>query len=90
MRRLTTETRAEIAQIVADGMLDTSFGDGQEADYVWDGFPTWAGINNVSDKELVETYEQVTDDDDELLITARRELRGSPRSSARKRRAPRR
>lgn len=77
--KLTEATRAQIANLLADGMLDTWFGDGQELEMIWDGFPRWVGINHLSDRRLVAEYAQHVDEDepDELLLRARAELRGA-------------
>lgn len=51
---LTDKQRVELKRYLFDCCMSTMFGDGQEDDYIRDGFPAFKGTNNMTDDELLE------------------------------------
>jgi hypothetical protein len=60
---LTEATKKEMKDLVKDALMDGMFGDGQEEDYIMGGFPSHKGLDNMTDKELLDEYKQVFIDD---------------------------
>lgn len=71
--RLSENTRDAICQYLAECHNNGSFGAGEANDYIWNGVHM-PGLNNMTDFELVDELEYMTDMDDELLIKAKGEL----------------
>lgn len=84
--RLSDNTRDAICKYLAEVKSSCEFGDGMEESYIWDGC-NMPGLNNMTDYELVEEYENTidaasyaddpddqTDDDNLLLRKAKAEL----------------
>lgn len=70
---MSDTTREAICEELFNSRMSYMFGDGLEQDYARDGV-TIVGLNEMSDTELLEEYEQVAGEDDELLIKAKTEM----------------
>lgn len=53
MSLLTPEERARAIENAKIQCLDHMFGDGQEEEYVMNGFPEFKGLTNMTDEELL-------------------------------------
>ena len=74
MNKLSKDNKDRLLGILFDSRMSGLFGDGLEEEYVMDGTKI-VGLNEMSDKELVEEYEGIIDDkSDELLTTCKFEL----------------
>lgn len=49
----TTAERKALIEFLVIEKTDRMFGDGQERDYVLDGFPSWPGLSGMTDVELL-------------------------------------
>ena len=70
---LTDATREEVATFIVEYSLDTTFGDGLESEYLWDGCVI-VGVTELTDEELVEELLNCTDEEDDLYQKAKGEL----------------
>lgn len=70
---LTETVRNKLKEKIAEMIEQGCFGDGMERDYAWDGVVI-LGANEMTDAELIETYEQWVDEDDDLLMQAKGEF----------------
>ncbi len=73
MTRLNDAVRDKLKQVLANDRMSSMFGDGLERDYIMDGC-TIVGLNQMSDEDLVEEYEQGVSEDDEFLAELKAEL----------------
>ena len=53
MKLLSDSEREVLIEECKLNCLDHMFGDGQEEQYVVDGFPTFIGLNNMTDEQLL-------------------------------------
>lgn len=56
MRQLSKETREKLIIRLVDWRKTIMFGDGQEEEYVLNGFPDIKGLNQMTDQELVDEF----------------------------------
>jgi hypothetical protein len=63
---LNKDLKEKLIDLLQIDRLGCMFGDGQEVDYIMDGCHI-VGLNQMSDEELVQEYEDNRDDDDEFL-----------------------
>jgi hypothetical protein len=70
---LNAQTRDELKRYLFDSRMSGMFGDGLESDYIMDGC-TIVGLNQMTDDELVEEYEQSCDGEDEFIARCKIEL----------------
>jgi hypothetical protein len=71
--KLTDSTKKEVIGFLFDCHRSGSFGDGLEDDYIMGG-TFMVGLDNMTDKQLIEELYQVTGEDEELVIRAKAEL----------------
>lgn len=75
---LTAEERAALIEQVKGDMLEHSFGDGLEEEYIMSGFPRHKGLLNMTDMELLLElghYDE-GDSNEQIVERWRREMRG--------------
>jgi hypothetical protein len=53
---LTEDERARLVEELRIWLTASMFGDGQEDDYVMEGFPPFKGLENMTDDELLLEY----------------------------------
>lgn len=70
---LTETVRNQLKEKIAEAIEQGSFGDGMEREYAWDGCVI-VGANEMTDAELIDTYEQWVDENDDLLMQAKGEF----------------
>jgi hypothetical protein len=70
---LNENTKDKLKELCFETLLSCRFGDGQNEEYIMNGVQM-IGLNEMSDEELIQEYEQIADEDDELLIKAKLEL----------------
>lgn len=73
MARLNDVLRDKLKDVLAEVRYSGMFGDGLEMEYIYEG-TTIVGLNQMTDEELVEEYESVTDEEDEFLAQLKAEL----------------
>lgn len=64
---LSKSQRDKLILLMKDKRMSTMFGDGLEEEYILNGCDM-VGLNQMTDKELVEEYEEHVDCDDDFLV----------------------
>ena len=70
---LSENLRDQLKEYLAQARRDGMFGDGQEMEYIYEGC-TIVGLNEMSDKQLIEEYEEYVDSDDAFLCRLQLEM----------------
>jgi len=65
--KMTDNTRNEVKEVLAGIMREGCFGDGMENEYIYGG-TTFDGLNSMTDKELIHTLIEYTDEMEEVLV----------------------
>ena len=67
------KTVERVISFLVDCILDSSFGDGQEEEMIRDG-RSFKGLNNMTDKELLDELLCYTGENEELVLLVKKEM----------------
>lgn len=71
--KLSKELREQMTDVISVCWRENRFGDGQEMEMIYEGV-RWKGLNEMTQSEIVDEYESIVDQDDELLMKVKFEL----------------